>query len=136
MLTALDAFFSAFSDLVWSNVLWLLLAAGALLLAYSRGLPYRYFGHAVGILSGRYDDREGPGQLTHLEALCAALSGTLGLGNIAGVAVAIAAGGPGAVFWMWLTALLGVGTKFFTCTLAVMYRGKNSLGEVEGGPCT
>ena len=134
MLTALDAFFSAFSDLVWSNVLWLLLAAGAFLLAYSRGLPYRYFGHAIGVLSGRYDDREGPGQLTHLEALCAALSGTLGLGNIAGVAVAIAAGGPGAVFWMWLTALLGVGTKFFTCTLAVMYRGENSLGEVEGGP--
>ena len=56
-------------------------AAGAFLLAYSRGLPYRYFGHAIGVLSGRYDDREGPGQLTHLEALCAALSGTLGLGN-------------------------------------------------------
>ena len=98
MLTALDALFSAFSDLVWSNVLWLLLAAGVFLLVYSRGLPYRYFGHALGVVSGRYDDREGPGQLTRLEALYAALSGTLGLGDIAGVAVAIATGGPGAVF--------------------------------------
>ena len=134
MLAAIDALLAAFSDLVWTNVLWLLLAAGAFLLVYSRGLPYRHFGHAVGLLTGRFDDRDDPGELTHFEALCAALSGTLGLGNIAGVAVAIAAGGPGAVFWMWLTALLGVGTKFFTCTLAVMYRGENSMGVLQGGP--
>ncbi|MEE4301654.1 MAG: amino acid carrier protein [Pseudomonadales bacterium] len=134
MLERIDAVFSAFSTLVWSNVLWLLLAAGAFLFLFSRALPYRHFGHAVALLTGRFDARDDPGELTHFEALSAALSGTLGLGNIAGVAVAIAAGGPGAVFWMWLTALLGVGTKFFTCTLAVMYRGENSMGVLQGGP--
>lgn len=134
MLATIDAALSAFSTFVWSNVLWLLLAAGAFLFLFSRALPYRHFGHAVALLTGRFDARDDPGELTHFEALSAALSGTLGLGNIAGVAVAIAAGGPGAVFWMWLTALLGVGTKFFTCTLAVMYRGENSMGVLQGGP--
>ena len=134
MLATIDAALSAFSTFVWSNVLWLLLAAGVFLFLFSRGLPYRHFGHALALLTGRFDARDDPGELTHFQALCAALSGTLGLGNIAGVAVAIAAGGPGAVFWMWLTALLGVGTKFFTCTLAVMYRGENSMGVVQGGP--
>lgn len=134
MLQWLDTLFSTFSELVWGQMLWPLLAAGVFFLVYSRGLPYRHFRHALGLLTGRYDSHHDTGDLTHFQALSSALSGTLGLGNIAGVAVAIHVGGPGAVFWMWLTALLGVGTKFFTCTLAIMYRGKDSMGLVQGGP--
>ncbi|HZW60514.1 MAG TPA: alanine:cation symporter family protein, partial [Woeseiaceae bacterium] len=134
MLDVLETVFSAFSQSVWQQMLWPLLAAGLFFFVYSRALPYRHFGHALGLLSGRYDSDDDPGDLSHFQALSSALSGTLGLGNIAGVAVAIHAGGPGAVFWMWLTALLGIGTKFFTCTLAIMYRGKDSLGYTQGGP--
>ena len=134
MLELIDTVFSTFSEMVWGQMLWPLLAAGLFFLVYSRGLPYRHFGHAVRLLTGRYDSKEDEGDLTHFQALSSALSGTLGLGNIAGVAVAIHAGGPGAVFWMWLTAVLGIGTKFFTCTLSIMYRGNDSMGLLQGGP--
>ena len=83
---------------------------------------------------GRHDTPDQPGELSHAQALAAALSGTMGLGNISGVALAIVAGGPGAVFWMWMSALVGVATKFFTCSLGVMYRGEDSLGRLQGGP--
>jgi len=86
------------------------------------------------LLTGRYDHPDDDGDITHFQALSSALSGTLGLGNIAGVAVAIHAGGPGAVFWMWVTAVLGIATKFFACTAAILYRGYDSLGHLEGGP--
>lgn len=126
---------AAFAQFVWGPpLLVLLLGGGLFFLLYSRGLPYRFLGHGVGILTGRYDSRDDPGDLNHFQALSSALSGTLGLGNIAGVAVAIHVGGPGAVFWMWATAIVGIATKFFTCTLSVMYRGKDSLGRVQGGP--
>lgn len=86
------------------------------------------------VLTGKYDDPNEPGQLKHYQALSTALAGTIGMGNISGVAVAIATGGPGAMFWMWISALLGVSTKFFECSLAVMFRGKDSNGEIQGGP--
>lgn len=101
---------------------------------YSRFLPFRYFGHAINILRGKYDDQSDPGQINHFQALSGALAATIGMGNISGVAVAIATGGPGALFWMWVSAFFGIATKFFTCTLAVLYRGKDSKGEVQGGP--
>ena len=91
-------------------------------------------GHAIAILSGRYDTPDANGEISHQQALAAALSNTMGLGNIAGVALAIVAGGPGAVFWMWMSAIVGIATKFFTCSLGVMYRGKDSLGNLQGGP--
>ena len=69
-----------------------------------------------------------------LEALSTALAATIGMGNISGVAVAISIGGPGAIFWMWISAVVGMATKFFTCTLAVLYRGKDSKGNIQGGP--
>ncbi len=100
---------------------------------YSRMTPYRYFGHAVNILRGKYDDPNDPGDINHFEALSSALAATIGLGNISGVAVAIATGGPGAVFWMWMSAIVGIATKFFTCTLSIMYRGKDSNGDIQGG---
>src|SRR5690606_23466967 len=80
------------------------------------------------------DEQDKEGQISHFQALCNALAATIGLGNISGVAVAIYQGGAGAVFWMWLAAFLGMNTKFFECTLAVMYRGKDYAGEVQGGP--
>ena len=126
---------NALSRFLWGTPLIILLVGGGIYFAiYSRMQPYRYFGHAIAILRGKYDSDDDPGDLSHKQALSAALSGTLGLGNIAGVAVAIGLGGPGAVFWMWVTAVVGVATKFFTCTLSVMYRGKDNLGFVQGGP--
>jgi AGCS family alanine or glycine:cation symporter len=131
----LERFARAFEGYVWGTPLVLLLLGGGIFfLFFSRGLPYRHLGHAVGIMLGRHNTPDQPGELSHGQALAAALSGTMGLGNIAGVALAIVAGGPGAVFWMWISALVGVATKFFTCTLGVMYRGPDSLGRIQGGP--
>jgi len=132
---AVERFLIAFAGFVWGwPILGLLLGGGLFFLVYSRTLPYRHFRHSLQILSGRYDDPREAGDIPHYQALSSALSGTLGLGNIAGVAIAITMGGPGAVFWMWVTALLGIATKFFTCTLAIMYRGRDSAGYVQGGP--
>lgn len=135
MLGQLEQMSVAFADFVWGLPLIILLLGGGLFFAlYSRFLPYRHFGHAIGIVLGKHDTPDQPGQLSHAQALATALSGTLGLGNISGVALAIVAGGPGAVFWMWMSALAGIATKFFTCSLGVMYRGEDSLGELKGGP--
>ena len=126
---------TGFSDLAWGTpLLVLLLGGGLFFLVYSRMLPFRYFRHAVAILMGRYDNPDEPGQINHYQALSTALAATVGMGNISGVALAITMGGPGAIFWMWISALLGVATKYFTCTLAVLYRGKDSSGEIQGGP--
>ncbi|MCS3903144.1 AGCS family alanine or glycine:cation symporter [Methylohalomonas lacus] len=132
---SVETVLAAISDFIWGPPLITLIVGGGLFfLIYSQGLPYRYLGHALRILRGDYDRSDDPGDISHFQALSAALSGTLGLGNIAGVALAISMGGPGAVFWMWITALVGVATKFFTCTLAIMYRGMDSRGRLQGGP--
>ena len=126
---------TGFSDLAWGTPLLILLLGGGLFfLLYSRMLPFRYFRHALAILLGRYDDPDEPGHINHYQALSTALAATVGMGNITGVALAITMGGPGAIFWMWVSALLGVTTKYFTCTLAVMFRGRDSRGELQGGP--
>jgi AGCS family alanine or glycine:cation symporter len=126
---------AAFSSAVWGLPLLILLIGGGLyLLVRSHFLPFRFIGHAIQVLRGKYDDPDDPGEITHFQALTTALSSTIGMGNIAGVAVAISIGGPGAVFWMWISAIVGMSTKFFTCTLAIMYRGKDSAGELQGGP--
>ena len=134
-LQQLEDFFNAWADMMWSTPLVVLLVGGGLFfMVYSRFQPYRYFGHAIDLLRGKYSDLNDPGHIPHSQALSTALSGTLGLGNIAGVAIAISIGGPGAVFWMWVTAIVGVATKFYTASLAVMYRGKDSSGILHGGP--
>lgn len=126
---------AAFSSVMWDWPLVALLIGGGLyLLVRSHFLPFRFIGHAIQVLRGKYDDPDDPGEITHFQALTTALSSTIGMGNIAGVAVAISIGGPGAVFWMWVSAIVGMSTKFFTCTLAIMYRGKDSAGELQGGP--
>ena len=135
MTEALALWAQRFADTVWGTPLVVLLLGGGLIFLWlSRALPYRYLGHALAILWGRYDTPDAPGELSHRQALAAALSNTMGLGNIAGVALAIVAGGPGAVFWMWISAIVGIATKFFTCSLGVMYRGTDSLGQLQGGP--
>jgi len=125
----------AFGDFMWGPPLLILLLGGGLyLFFYSRLIPLKYLGHGLKILRGKYDNPDEPGQISHYQAVSTALAATVGMGNISGIAIAIATGGPGAVFWMWVSAFIGVSTKFFTCSLAVMYRGKDSEGNLQGGP--
>ncbi|WP_242135549.1 alanine/glycine:cation symporter family protein [Aestuariivivens marinum] len=131
----MEQFLNDFSSFVWGFPLLVLLIGGGLyLLILSRFLPFRYLGHAIQVLHGKYDNPNDSGQISHFQALTTALSATVGMGNIAGVAVAISIGGPGAIFWMWISAIIGMSTKFFTASLAIMYRGKDSAGELQGGP--
>ncbi len=125
----------AFSDAAWGlPLLILLMGGGFFFMLFSGFLPFRYLGHAINVLRGKYDDPDDPGDISHFEALSSALAATVGMGNISGVAVAIATGGPGVLFWMWVSAVVGMATKFFTCSLAIMYRGRDTNGHVEGGP--
>ncbi len=125
----------AAANWIWGlPLLILVMGSGLYFLALSRFLPFRYLRHAIDVLRGRYDDPDDPGEISHYEALSTALAATVGMGNISGVAVAIAVGGPGAIFWMWVSAVVGMATKYFTCTLAILYRGRDSRGEVQGGP--
>lgn len=131
----LDSIFQSYADYAWGLPLIVLLIGGGLyLIIRSHFLPFRYLSHALNALRGKYDNPNAPGEITHFQALSTALASTIGMGNIAGVAVAIHIGGPGAMFWMWMSAIIGMSTKFFTCTLAVMYRGKDSNGDIQGGP--
>ncbi len=131
----LGPYIVGFSDWIWDLPLLLLLMGGGLFfMVYSGFVPFRYLGHAIKVLGGKFDHESGPGQITSYQALSAAIAATVGLGNISGVAVAINMGGPGAIFWMWVSAFVGMATKFFTCTLALMYRGRDTSGEIQGGP--
>ena len=138
MFQHLSDFNSWFNAIAWGlPLIALLVGGGLILLVFSRLLPFTGFTHALRLTLGKYHhpgDENDPGQISHFKALCNALAATIGLGNIAGVAVAITQGGPGAILWMWIAALVGMNTKFFECTLAVMYRGKDHTGQVQGGP--
>lgn len=114
-------------------LLWLI-SAGVFLTVYFKFINFRSLGLAVRTIKGRYSKADDPGEITHFQALSAALSGTVGLGNIAGVAIAISVGGPGAAFWMIVMGLLGMTTKFAECTLGVRYREIDENGKVHGGP--
>lgn len=112
----------------------LLILGGLFLVFYSKFLPYRFFGHAIAITAGKYDDKNAKGDVSSFQALSAAVAATVGLGNISGVAIAIHDGGPGVVFWIWMTALIGMCIKFYSCSLSIMYRGTDSQGHLQGGP--
>ncbi|HBM61355.1 MAG TPA: sodium:alanine symporter [Citreicella sp.] len=114
-------------------VLWLV-AAATIFTFYFGFVQVRAFPHAIALVSGRYSDPDDAGEVSHFQALATALSGTVGLGNIAGVAVAVSIGGPGATFWMILAGLLGMASKFTECTLGVKYRNEYPDGTVSGGP--
>jgi AGCS family alanine or glycine:cation symporter len=111
-----------------------LVAAGAFFSAYFGLAQVRHLKTALKLVRGKYDQKDAPGEVNHFQALTSAVSGTVGLGNIAGVAIAISIGGPGATFWMILCGLLGMATKFVECTLGVKYRDIDPDGKVSGGP--
>ena len=119
---------------IYTPIAFLLILGGLFFIIYSRFLQYKYFVHAINILRGKYNNPDDPGQINAYEALSTALASTVGMGNIAGVAAAISLGGPGALFWMWITAFVGMSTNFFTSALSLMYRGKDSAGVIQGGP--
>ena len=126
---------TTFSKWAWGPwLLVLLLGGGVFFLLYTRFVPFRYLPHAWQLLRGRFDNRTIRDRSAISRPSPRRLAGTIGMGNIAGVALAITIGGPGAIFWMWITAIFGIATKFFTCSLAVMYRGRDDAGELQGGP--
>ncbi len=114
-------------------VMWLVIGA-SIFTIYFGFIQIKAFGHAISLVKGDYSDPNDAGEVSHFQALATALSGTVGLGNIAGVAVAVGIGGPGATFWMILAGLLGMASKFTECTLGVKYRNEYPDGTVSGGP--
>ena len=111
------------------------MVSGGILFTFRDGfVNVRLFRHALDVVRGKYDNPDDEGQISHFQALTAALSATVGLGNIAGVAVAIQLGGPGAVFWIWIVAFMGMSMKFSSCTFAQLYREVDEDGHVTGGP--
>ena len=136
---AFNNLLSKIDNMVWGIPLIVaILAVGLLLTIRLRGLQFRKMGLGFKLLfskeSTKKDSVKGSGDVTSFQALCTALSATIGTGNIVGVATAIAAGGPGALFWMWMAALVGTATKFTECMLAVKYRTKAEDGHIVGGP--
>jgi AGCS family alanine or glycine:cation symporter len=124
------------SGLLWGSPITLLVLLGTgFYLTVRMGLvQVRGFRHAVGLVSGKYSSAQDVGEVSHFQALSTALSATVGTGNIAGVATAISLGGPGALFWMWVTAVFGMATKFTECTLSLKFRQVAPDGAVAGGP--
>jgi len=129
-------FFTAFKigDIEIPFILIWLAGTGIFLTCYFKFINFRSLGLALRTVRGKYSSSDDPGEITHFQALTAALSATVGLGNIAGVAIAISKGGPGAAFWMVMLGLLGMTTKFAECTLGVRYRDIDENGKVSGGP--
>lgn len=128
-LVLIDSFIGSASWFVY-----LLLGTGLFFTLYLRFPQIRYFGHALRVVRGKYDKKGAPGDTSHFQALTTALSGTVGTGNIAGVALAIHLGGPSALFWMLMTAFLGMTTKLVEVTLSMKYREKTADGTMSGGP--
>ncbi len=130
-----NTFWATAVSTVWGLPLVITLTGAGLYFTIATGfLPFRLWRHALEIIRGKYDNDDDPGEISHFQALTSALSATIGMGNIAGVAVAVAIGGPGAVFWMWVSGLVGMTTKFFTCSLACMYRKEDEDSIAQGGP--
>jgi AGCS family alanine or glycine:cation symporter len=135
MLENLEQWTGDFVGLVWGLPLVLTLVGSGIFFTIYFGFPQLlFFKNAIDIIRGKYDKPEDKGEISHFQALTAALSATVGLGNIAGVAIAIAAGGPGAVFWLWVAGFIGMCTKFTEVTLALKYRTITPKGTVHGGP--
>lgn len=132
----LDAIVGKVGAFAWGPPMLILLVGTGFWLTFSlRGLQFTKLGHALYLaLIKRKEDGDEPGDITHFQALMTALSATVGTGNIAGVATAIAVGGPGALFWMWITGLVGMATKYAEAVLAVKYRVVDENGEMSGGP--
>ncbi len=123
------------NEVIWhDSVCYIVLAVGLLFTIWSGFCQYHALTHGVRVITGRYDNKSDPGAISHFQALSAALSATVGLGNIGGVAVAIALGGPGAVFWMWVVGLAGMALKTTEVTLSMLHRRTDNPEEPSGGP--
>lgn len=135
VLVSIEKFLVIAVEYVWSTPLVIALVGAGLFFTIALGLPqFKGFIHAIRVVMGKYDNPDDPGQISHFQALCTALSATVGLGNIAGVAVAIHGGGPGAVFWMIVVGFVGMATKYSEVTLSLMYREKGIGRAMLGGP--
>lgn len=135
MLDHIESITASFANVVWGLPLVIILVGTGLFFTFYFRFPQiLFFKEAVQIVRGKFDKKNSPGEISHFQALTAALSATVGLGNIAGVAVAISLGGPGAVFWLWVAGFIGMCTKFVEVTLAVQYREIGPTGAVHGGP--
>lgn len=134
--TALTEWTGKVSGLLWGNYITLivLVGTGAYLTWRMRFVQVTGFRHAFHLIRGKYSHPDDVGEVSHFQALSTALSATVGTGNIAGVATAISLGGPGALFWMWVTAIFGMATKFVECTLSLKFREVGMEGEIAGGP--
>jgi len=132
---AVDTFLVTLNSILWHNTgLFLLLGTGVLFTVWSGFSQYRALTHGIHIVRGVYDAPDDPGAINHFQALSAALSATVGLGNIGGVALAIALGGPGAVFWMWIVGFFGMAIKLTEVTLSMLYRNTDDPDNPHGGP--
>ena len=131
----MDALLSQINAILWHDyVLYIMVVTGLTFTVWSGFSQYRALTHGISVIRGRYDDPDDPGAINHFQALSTALSATVGLGNIGGVAIAIALGGPGAVFWMWVIGFLGMATKFTEVTLSMLYRNTEDPDNPHGGP--
>ena len=130
-----ETFWTKAVDIAWGlPMVIFLITAGIYFTIAGKFTPFRWLKHSLDILRGKFDNPDDPGEISHFKALTSALSATIGMGNIAGVAIAVSLGGPGAIIWMWVAGLVGMSTKFFTCTLACLYRKKDERGIEQGGP--
>ncbi len=128
-------FITVLNDILWADwVLYTIVATGVIFTIWSVFAQYTALTHGTAVLRGKYDAKDDPGAISHFQALSAALSATVGLGNIGGVAVAITLGGPGAVFWMWVIGILGMAIKLTTVTLSMLYRDTSRPDDPRGGP--
>jgi len=135
MLQQINSIGDTLNSVLFGNaVVFTLLITGVVFTVWSVFGQYRAITHGVGVVRGKYDHKDDPGAINHFQALSAALSATVGLGNIGGVAVAIAIGGPGAVFWMWVVGLLGMALKMTEVTQSMLYRNIDKPDEPHGGP--
>lgn len=133
-MTSFDSFLAAANAILWHNtVLFIILGTGIVFTIWSRFCQFRALTHGVQAIRGRYDHKGDPGAISHFQALSAALSATVGLGNIGGVAMAISLGGPGAVFWMWVVGFFGMALKTTEVTLAMLYRNTDDPENPHGG---
>ncbi len=130
--TTIEGYITSFSDMLGMPLFVILIGGGVFFMIYSGFVPFRYYMRAIKALKSK--DNDAPGQISSFEALTSAIAATVGMGSISGVAVAITMGGPGAIFWMWVSAAAGMATKFFEGSLTIMYKGKDSEGELQGGP--
>ena len=134
-MSTFNAIVAAINERLWADwMLFVLLGAGLLFTARTGFSQWRALTHGVELLRGRFDDPTAPGAIRHFQALSAALSGTVGLGNIGGVAIAVSLGGPGAVFWMWVVGVIGMALKLTEVTLSMIHRNVQDPANPHGGP--